>query len=206
MRSQPPGYLIDTFETQRLGMPAALCAIRESDRACAVRFDSGDQAAQLADLVAEGVQPTFVFMDGMNPEKIARLESVAEALGVPPRRRVYGCGGWLVSDPAPTLLTRNNVSAVYKLCQSGTHPVMKFSVQGKQSLPGRPVIFRRSASQGPIGLIGQEGETPPKGYHDLTNIRGLAPPGEPRDAVGLSPATAGLVSRLSSILDAKRAV
>lgn len=207
MRSQPPGYLIDTFATQRLGLPAALRAIKESDRACAVRFDSGDQATQLADFVAEGVQPTFIFMDGMNPDKIARLESVAEALGVPTRRRVYGCGGWLVSDPAPTQLTRNNVSAVYKLCQSGTRPVMKFSVPGKQSLPGRPIVFRRTAtSQDPIGLIGQAGEAPPNGYLELTNSCGFTPPDELHDAVGLSPATAGLVARLSSILDAKRAV
>lgn len=206
MRSQPPGYLIDTFETQRLGIPAALRAIKESDRACAVRFDSGDQAAQLADLVAEGVQPTYIFMDGMNPEKISRLESVAKTLGVPARRRVYGCGGWLVSDPAPTRLTRNNVSAVYKLCQSGTRPVMKFSVPGKQSLPGRPVVFRRTGSQGPIGLIGQEGEPPPSGYLDLTNTRRFIPPGELQEAIEPSPATAGIIARLSSNLDAKHAV
>ena len=206
MRSQVPGYLIDTFETQRLGMPAALRAIRESDRPCAIRFDSGDQAAQLSELVAEGVPSTFIFMDGMNPETISQLESAATSLGVPTHRRVYGCGGWLVSDPAPTDLTRNNVSAVYKLCQSGSRPVMKFSVAGKRSLPGRPVVFRRTANQGPVGLIGQEGEAPPNGYLDLADAQHFIPPGRLQDAIELSPATAGIIAQLTSNLDAGHAV
>jgi len=206
MRSQAPGYLIDTFDTRRLGIPAALRAIEESDRACAIRFDSGDQPAQLADLVAKGVQATFIFMDGMNPETVSELESAAVALGVPAERRLYGCGGYLVADPAPTGLTRNNVAAVYKLCQSGSRPVMKFSVAGKRSLPGRPVIFRRTTRKGPVGLIGQEGEAPPDGYHDLSNANSFNPPGKLQDAIELSPATAGLIAQLSSSLDAGHAV
>ncbi len=43
-----------------------------------------------------------------------------------------------------TKLTRDRVSAVYKLCQSGRCPTMKFANEagsGKRSIPGRPVLF-----------------------------------------------------------------
>lgn len=205
MRSQAPGYLIDTFDARHLGIPAAQRAIEESDRSCAIRFDSGDQAELLASLVANDTRAAFIFMDGMNPDKISKLEVAAAALGVPAERRLFGCGGFLIADPAPTSLTRNHVSAVYKLCQSGTRPVMKFSAIGKQSVPGRPVIFRRTAGNGPVGLIGQQDEVPPFGYQDLSKAISFEWTGELQDAIEPSPATAGFIAQLSSDLDARRA-
>ena len=93
----------------------------------------------------------------------AEIEDLTSREQIPPARRLYGLGGFVVGRAAPTDLTRDRVSAVYKLCRSGPRPVMKFSAPGKMSLPGEPVIFRRTEGPGPVGLIGQAGETPPGG-------------------------------------------
>jgi hypothetical protein len=80
-----------------------------------------------------------------------------------------------VSDTAPGFLTRDKVSAVYKLSQTGPWPTMKFS-RHKESLPGKPVVFRRSTANGPAGIVGQEGERVPDGYRLLSGV--LRPIGE----------------------------
>lgn len=163
-----PSYLFDTYDATTLGIPAAIIALRERpDLAAAVRFDSGDTEAQLRAFVAAGVSPTFVFMDSMNPTRILRLEDIAEELGIPSARRLYGVGGYLVGRASPSDLHRDRVAAVYKLSESKGSPVMKFSVPDKTSIPGRPIIFRRVLGTGPVGLIGQADEVPPPGYQPL---------------------------------------
>ncbi|MCK5689261.1 nicotinate phosphoribosyltransferase [Myxococcota bacterium] len=199
MRPQAPSYLFDTYDTEQIGIPAALQVIRESpERACSVRFDSGDQLHQLQLFLDAGVTPTFVFMDSINPQKAALLEDYCKRHGVPAKRRLYGAGGFLVGKAAATDLQRDRVAAVYKLSQSGELPVMKFSTPSKSTLPGRPCIFRRRGSIGPAGLIGQQGEMPPKGYELLKN-EGFA--GYPQnyqkiESIGLSAATQALVKEL----------
>lgn len=178
-RPVAPGYLFDTFDAVRLGIPAAIQAMREEpERPASVRFDSGDRAAQFRLLHAAeqrwGLRPTYIFMDGIDADAVRELEALGEQLGVPASRRLYGAGGFLVARPAATPLTRDRVSAVYKLSESNGRPVMKFSVAAKRSLPGRLVIFRRLRGEpidlrftGCAGVIGQVGEQPPVGFARL---------------------------------------
>jgi len=170
MRPHTPGYLFDTFDPMKMGIPAAVQAmIERPDIPHSVRFDSGDQEGQLRwFLEAERkfrIKPNYVFMDGINPTKARQFELLCEELGVPSERVAYGSGGFLVCDPAPTEFTRNKVSAVYKLSQTGTRPVMKFSVPTKMSLPGKPVIFR--SEDGRASLVGQAGQGAPRGFHPI---------------------------------------
>jgi hypothetical protein len=83
---------------------------------------------------------------------------------------------------------------------------MKFgneSGHGKQSVPGRPIVFRRRSGQGPLGIIGQEGESPPPGYFVLTGSEPQSPSlavdpsaGDADRAVGHSPQTIALIETL----------
>ena len=68
-------------------------------------------------------------------------------LGIDPARRLFGYGGHLIARTSFTELTRDNVSAVWKLSNSGPNAVMKHSSTGKESAPGRPVVFRRLVDQ-----------------------------------------------------------
>ncbi|WP_051327548.1 hypothetical protein [Desulfatibacillum aliphaticivorans] len=189
MRPQAPSYLFDTYDAVRTGIPAAIAVMRENpDQPCSVRFDSGDQKEQLRRFVKAGVNPAYVFMDSMDADKVRGLEEFAEKLGVPPERRFYGAGGYLVGRPALDDLTRDRVSAVYKLSQTAGEPVMKFSAPEKTTVPGVPMIFRRNGGRGEIGLIGQAGEDFPEGYGPLKSSE---LPAEPDLApVGFSRATA----------------
>lgn len=170
MRPQMPSYLFDTFDTMASGIPSAVVAMKERpDIPHAVRFDSGDQETQLRKFLdAErlyGIKPHYMFMDGINPDKALRFHTLCKSLGVPRERVSYGSGGFLVCDPAPTEFTRNRVSAVYKLSQTGDNPVMKFSVPSKMSLPGRPIIFR--SEDGKRSLVGDMDDKVPLGYHPI---------------------------------------
>jgi len=181
MRPAMPGYLFDTFDAMGMGIPAAVRAMRDDpNRLSAVRFDSGDQDAQLRKFVEceqgqRGVKPIYIFMDGINSEKVRHFEALCHSLDIPTQRSFYGSGGFLTCDPSPNPLTRNRVSAVYKLCQSGSKPVMKFSIASKQSLPGRPVIYRRDPEATNInplfvnarGVIAQQGEDVPLGFKPI---------------------------------------
>jgi hypothetical protein len=119
-----------------------------------------------------------------------------------------------VATPATNPLTRDRVSAVYKLTETGDEPRMKFGNEagrGKQSVPGRPVTWRRLRGAGPVGIIAQAGEPVPDDYVLLSgNPEALerlrlcnvlrfehtaSVPERERDAV-LSPATAALVEGL----------
>ena len=134
-----------------------------------MRFDSGDQDEQFKKLRAGCVDkgrlrkvhyrltPNTIFEDGYTASKTARNEAFCEGLAWPRERRQYGYGGYFITVPEMNPFTRNNVSAVYKLCMTGCVSVMKHSgTKGKESLPGRPVILR--AIYGGPSIVAQQGE------------------------------------------------
>lgn len=175
-RPERSSYLLDTYDTLNQGLPAALAIIAEDpDRGDSIRFDSGDKAAQFEFAVHRArtlaVEPVYILEDGLNAADTCRLEALRERLGVPASHVFYGYGGTLISRPSFTPLTRDRVSAIWKLSQTARTPTMKFAnspAEGKQSLPGHPVVWRRVAGDGPIGIIGQAEEAVPDGYELLT--------------------------------------
>lgn len=181
-RKAAPSYLFDTYDAVSLGIPAAILVLRESpDKDASVRFDSGDMEKQLRQFVDSGVSPNYIFMDGMNPSQLISIEALCKQLEIPLERRWYGVGGYLGCQSLEHLLTRNRVSAVYKLSQSGSRPVMKFSTHGKQSLPGRLVVLRKTSGVGPVSVIAQHGEIYRDNYIPLKEWRigplGIRPEG-----------------------------
>jgi hypothetical protein len=150
-----------------------------------------------------------ILEDGFDAEQTRRFEVLRTEVGLKPTDQVYGYGGYLVAQTAGTPLTRDRVAAVYKLTQSGPKPTMKFGNEaggGKQSVPGRPVLFRRRAgASGPFGVVGQEGEAVPPGYELLTGAPAFSRPPlaeaqaiAPADRVlALSPATQAMVNELT---------
>ena len=91
--------------------------------------------------------------------------------------------------------------------------------KGKESLPGRPVVFRRLQKSGTpagykIDLIGQVGEPVPEGYEVLSVVHGYSPvhsyefvdplsepffidPGSDSPAIDLSSGTRKQVGRIA---------
>lgn len=174
MRPGMPSYLFDTYDAHRIGIPSAIEATRRLGRDVVVRFDSGDTEKQLRQLLASDVadRMSFIFEDGLTPAKITKLEELGETLGVATDRRRYGVGGYLIAAPSASPYDRDRVSAAYKLSETGRRPTMKWSASdGKASLPGRPVIFRRlpimPSGLFTTGIIGQAGEHPPRGYVEI---------------------------------------
>lgn len=213
-RHQRSSFLLDTFDTITSGLPTAFAIMRERPgERDSIRYDSGDKEAQYRHAVqlarSLGVDPVHILEDGFDAEQTQRFEALRAEVGLSPADQVYGYGGYLVAQTAGTPLTRDRVAAVYKLSQSGAKPTMKFGNEagsGKQSVPGRPVLFRRRAqASGPFGVVGQEGEAPPAGYDVLTGAQAPAVPSlseaqavAPVDRVlALSPATRALVDELT---------
>lgn len=183
-RPQRSSFLLDTFDTMTSGIPAAFEIIKERpNESDSIRYDSGDKEVQYRFAVARakelGISPVQILEDGFDAAQTAKFEKLREELSVPAARQVYGYGGYLVAGPSGTPLTRDRVAAVYKLSQTGKRAVMKFANEGgagKQSVPGRPVLFRRVSGTGPIGVVGQEGEKAPQGYALLTGNAELPAP------------------------------
>jgi nicotinic acid phosphoribosyltransferase len=181
-RPQRSSFLLDTFDTIRSGIPAAFAVIAENRQpGDSIRYDSGDKEAQYLFAVEQanklGIRPVQILEDGFDAEMTRRFEALRAQVGWKAHEQFYGYGGYLVASTMGTKLTRDRVAAVYKLCQTGPKATMKFANEagsGKRSLPGRPVVFRRQTGEGPIGVVGQEGEAPPKGYFQLTGS-GAAP-------------------------------
>ena len=180
MRDRVPGpssFLLDTFDPILSGIPTALDLLVEEDRGDGIRYDSKDIRTQYlvaCSMAAEReVTPKHVLEDSFNLEKTKEFESLRHYTGVTPEKQVYGYGGWF-SNHGP--LTRDKVAAVWKLTESAGSPRMKHT-PGKASIPGKPVCWRRQLGadvSGPIVMIGQEGETPPPGWHTRANSRRLS--------------------------------
>lgn len=158
-RPEPPSFLFDTRDAMRIGIPAALAVAKQCPgRRASVRFDSGDQPAQLKKFVDEGALSMnlfYIFMDGYGPIEISNMEKLGRELGINKKDRHYGIGSYLASKPSPNPFGRDVVQAVYKICQSGEVPVMKHA-QGKSSVPGVPVSCY--SHDGRVRYIAQEFE------------------------------------------------
>jgi nicotinate phosphoribosyltransferase len=187
MRDRFPGflfYLPDTFSTIRSGVPSALRVIAEQpERDAGIRFDSeegirGHYTFTIARALEMGFQPRLALESGWNRERTVEFEELRAQTRWPADRQAYGYGGYLVK-PDWTCFLRDDCQAVYKLTQSGSLNTMKFGderVGGKQSIPGRPVVWRPKPIEAgphiPAGYIAQDGEDwhPPV---DATCISGL---------------------------------
>ncbi len=212
-RPNRSSFLLDTFDTIKSGIPTAYAIIAERPgRADSIRYDSGDKEAQYrfaTSLATErGLRPVQILEDSFDTALTKRFEELRRECGWKPEEQVYGYGGFLVAQTAGTPLTRDRVSAVYKLTQTGKRPCMKFGNEaggGKESVPGKPVLWRRRAgASGPFGVVAQDGEPVANGYELLT---GSASPKTPaldearsvRDEelrLVPSPATQTLIDRL----------
>ncbi|MCY1020941.1 nicotinate phosphoribosyltransferase [Pyxidicoccus sp. MSG2] len=214
MRERRPGrssYLLDTFDTLTSGIPAAFQLIREDPSAQdSIRFDSGNKKLQYLYAVTRardvGIRPVNILEDGLDAQATLEFEDLRRQVGWEPSAQFYGYGGHIVARTMDCSLTRDRVAAIYKLSSTGRTPVMKFGnelAEGKQSIPGTPVIFRRRHGSGPIGLVGQEGEPVPEGYFPLMDSAAEAPSligaQEPSaDArIAYTPATKELVEELT---------
>jgi nicotinate phosphoribosyltransferase len=173
MRDRHPGptsFLLDTFSTIHSGLPTAFDLVQEDpSRGDTVRFDSGDKETQF--LIAcsmarhRGIQPRFILEDGFNAGMTQRFEDLRRLQGLPPSDVLYGYGGHIVRSPFNGL-TRDRVAAVWKVTQSGPFATMKFGDEpgsGKESIPGRPVLYRRYDGARWVGVVGQDGETMAQG-------------------------------------------
>lgn len=222
MRSSAPSYLLDTFDTMGTGIRAAVKVMREHPHPCAIRYDSGNKYIQYlhaCELLREqGLQPAHVLEDGLDDQATEHFERLREFTGWPADKQLYGFGGFLVGGPMGNPLSRDRVSAVFKLSETVGEPCMKFgdaAGSGKRSVPGRPVVWRRLRGAGPLGIIGQSGEAVPDDYVLLSgnpeareqlricNVIDLDKAAAiPKDQrwVELSPATRALVERLTPAL------
>lgn len=186
MRERRPSrssYLLDTFDTLTSGIPAAFQLIREDPSAQdSIRFDSGNKKLQYLYAVTRardaGVRPVNILEDGLDAQATREFEDLRRQVGWEPNAQFYGYGGHIVARTMDCPFTRDRVAAIYKLSSTGRTPVMKFGnelAEGKQSIPGTPVLFRRRHGSGPIGLVGQEGEPVPEGYFPLMESAPEAP-------------------------------
>lgn len=173
MRDRFPGfvfYLPDTFDTIMSGIPSALKVISESpERDSGIRFDSehgilGHYMFTIAKAREMGLTPRLALESGWNDKLTLEFEKYREVMNWPADRQAYGYGGYLVKPEWPTF-ARDDVAAVWKICQTGSRPTMKFGDEpnsGKQSIPGKPIIWRphpMEIGEGiPAGYILQEGE------------------------------------------------
>ncbi|MBU8897737.1 nicotinate phosphoribosyltransferase [Corallococcus sp. H22C18031201] len=211
-RPQRSSYLLDTFDTLTSGVPAAFKLISEDPGAGdSIRFDSGNKKLQYLYAVTRardlGIRPVNILEDGLDAEATREFEELRRQVGWEPSAQFYGYGGHIVAKAMGCPFTRDRVAAIYKLSRTGSTPVMKFGnelAEGKQSIPGAPVLLRRRSGSGPIGLVAQEGEAVPEGYFPLMESAPETPSlvgaqsVAPEDArVGYSPATQALVQDLT---------
>ena len=219
-------YLPDTFDTMASGIPAAIAAMQETGLTGGIRFDSehgivGHYLYAVNRAREAGITPVLALESGWNAELTRKFEGLREACGWSAESQRYGFGGYLVRPPWAHF-GRDDVSAVWKISQTGSRATMKFGDEpmgGKSSIPGKPVVWRprlgSADHRGPVGYIAQMGEdwAPPDGavrlsgagkvpqevrfsareIRDFTN-RGFAP-------AALSPATRALIERCTAERD-----
>lgn len=214
MRDRFPGflfYLPDTYSTIMSGIPSALRVIAETpERDAGIRFDSehavrGHYTFTVARAMEMGLQPRLALESGWNLELTREFEQLREMVRWPADRQAYGYGGYLIKPDWETFL-RDDVSAVYKLSQTGSMAVMKFGDEpgsAKASIPGRPIIWRpkpvQMTAETPAGYIAQEGEDwkPPVESVLLSGLKehnALDPYKTNCRTIAYSPATQRLVS------------
>ena len=212
-RSNRSSFLLDTFDTIKSGIPTAYAIIKERQgKHDSIRYDSGDKEAQYRFAISLanelGIRPVQILEDGFDTVQTKRFEELRKEVGWKPEEQVYGYGGFIVAQTSGSPLTRDRVAAVYKLTQTGKRPCMKFGNEagsGKQSVPGKPVLWRRRAgASGPFGVVAQEGEAVAEGYELLTGSEAKqAPALDDARSVSAqdlrlvhSPATETLIDRL----------
>jgi len=224
MRPEPPSYLPDTYNTMELGIPAAIEVMQESGRRCTVRFDNRDeQDEQFEKFIQYELTyqdaPFYVFEDSYDDERTVQNEKFAASKGIPRYRRLYGYGSFIVvfeteddEDEGNKTLTRNGVSCIYKLCQTGNRAVMKISKTGKTSLPGLPIVFRRVKDTPTdleyrecTSLVGQVGEIPPNGFCTMADMDRYDTVQTEEAVIGHSPDTKALVKKNMDELEARLA-
>ena len=171
MRPGTPSYLLDPFDTITSGIPAAIKVALEDRHPFSIRYDSGDKFAQYiyahGEFGRHNLSPVHILEDGLTAEMTAKFEQLREFTGVGVTKQVYGYGGFFVSHHWHNPLTRDRVSAVYKLTETSGEPRMKFGNEtglGKVSIPGKPVAWRRLRGSGPLSIIGQQGEEVQENY------------------------------------------
>jgi nicotinic acid phosphoribosyltransferase len=171
MRIGAPSYLLDTFDTMSSGIPAAITTMRERPHPASIRYDSGDKFAQYmfahGEMQRADLQPTHILEDGLDEAMTRKFEELRGFTQLGPQRQLYGYGGHLIARPLANPLSRNKVSAVYKLSQTAGQARMKFGNEeglGKVSVPGVPVAWRRIRGSGPLSIIAQAGEPVPDDY------------------------------------------
>jgi len=171
MRVGTPSYLLDTFDTITSGIPAAIQTALEDRHNFSIRYDSGDKFAQYiyahGEFGRHNLSPVHILEDGLTAAMTAKFEKLREFTGLDETKQVYGYGGFFVSHHWNNPLTRDRVSAVYKLTETSGEARMKFGNEtglGKVSVPGKPVAWRRLRGSGPLSIIGQQGEEVPDNY------------------------------------------
>lgn len=225
MRDRRPyrsSYLLDTYDTFLSGVPAAFRLIQEDqNRGDSIRYDSGDKLSQYFFATSKaktmGIRPLHILEDGFDDKLTRQFEEARENVDWKPSEQFYGYGGYIVAQTAFGALQRDRVQAVWKLSQTGDTPTMKFgneSGRGKESAPGRPVVFRlRNGNKNlPVGIVGQQGEDCPDGYSLLTNSEPVTDPGfslrlaaKDKFKVHYSPDTLALKTKLSQRLHEMKA-
>lgn len=205
MRPEPPSFLFDTTNPMR-GIDGAFEVMAEDWRPASMRFDSGDQDAQLRKIVdlagtGENPMPNLIFEDSYTAEKTTANEILCDSLGWPIAKRMYGYGGFFVSQPHKTPYNRDVVSAAYKLSKTAGRAVRKLGGSvGKRSIPGVPVLYvpkTPSEEMGSVYMIAQDREEVP-GFRPLLAIeKDMKKPNEIK--VIQSPATQALVADLEKL-------
>lgn len=149
-------FLLDTRDTMRSGLPAAIRVIEERWEEItryidlSVRLDSGDLAAQLREMIrvfkakfeARGWLPAIIVESGLTPTDIAQFEVIAVEEAYPLEKMIYGVGGYLVGG-----ISRDFVSMVYKASTYDDGiPTMKFGDEedgAKESYPGNITLMEK---------------------------------------------------------------
>ena len=216
--------LLDTYHTRLSGIPTAMRLIEKyPERLLSVRPDFeptqvGDVHLIISNLQERNLDAGINLSGGFDDTKTQQFLDLADSRGFPRSRMAFLYGEFALKAHVP-LPARSGPAAVLKLCESGGKATMKIS-DGKNGLPGpksskpaRPVVWRLHSPDGsmfatmPIGIIGQEGETPPEGYQLLSGVGQTF--GNPltlrrfRDTPPInSPATDSLVARCIEDRDA----
>jgi len=176
-------FLLDTRDTLQFGLPDALQVIEARYDEIAknidlsVRLDSGDLALQLKFIIkaflerfdVNGFMPAIIVESGLTAVDIAKFEKIANELGFPLEKMLYGVGGYLVGA-----INRDFVSMVYKVATYNDGiPTMKFADEankGKESIPGEITLMERQGLKGierQIALLSEVESLKRNGWNDL---------------------------------------